>query len=260
MHFSEFYDVMNTTGISCIEFSVRDSEKYTNCFTGVNINGRKLEFYIVDDTCDFYQGYDSLNEMVTSPFFDGKSLMVIWDMIDIKFINGVPEKDFNAETDVTNIYMLLKEKGDVILQYKPTKIDIFIYIFKYLFSTCLVMLVPFFLLAIFNIMNWRGMYFFSGIILFCLVLTSYVAVKANSNTEYIITTKSIEKIMGVMVYVIPYSNIRKIKLHRSLINKNKGTIKIYVKQGLSINYHLERINNPKEIYNLILTLMKENSY
>lgn len=58
--------------------------------------------------------------------------------------------------------------------------------------------------------------------------------------------------MGAMVFQTTYSNIKKIKVKHSWFCKNKGTVKIYVKKGLSLNYHLEGLNNVDEIYQAIL--------
>ena len=58
------------------------------------------------------------------------------------------------------------------------------------------------------------------------------------------------------------NNIRqykKIKVKKSIFNKGYGTIKLYVKKGLSLNYHIEDIPNPEEIYNLIVENIKTNS-
>lgn len=53
--------------------------------------------------------------------------------------------------------------------------------------------------------------------------------------------------------------IKKVKLRKSILNKGYGTIKLYVKKGLSLNYHIEDIPNPEEIYNLIMENIKINS-
>ena len=48
------------------------------------------------------------------------------------------------------------------------------------------------------------------------------------------------------------------KLRKSILNKGYGTIKIYVKKGISSNYYLENISNPEEIYNIIMINIQQN--
>ena len=42
------------------------------------------------------------------------------------------------------------------------------------------------------------------------------------------------------------------------LNKGYGTIKIYVKKGISLNYYLENIPNPEEVYNIIMINIQQN--
>ena len=54
----------------------------------------------------------------------------------------------------------------------------------------------------------------------------------------------------------PLSNIAGVDIK---FDKGYGTIKVYVKKGLSLNYHIKDIPNPEEVYNLIMENIKTNS-
>ena len=75
--------------------------------------------------------------------------------------------------------------------------------------------------------------------------------------NYQITTKRIFTFNGLSCETT-YDNIKKVKLRKSILNKSYGTIKIYVKKGISLNYYLESIPNAEEIYNIIMINIRRN--
>jgi hypothetical protein len=55
-----------------------------------------------------------------------------------------------------------------------------------------------------------------------------------------------------------YDNIRRVKLRKSIFNKNRGTVKLYLKKGLSMNYSLEMVPELEKVYQLILNNLRSN--
>ena len=52
-------------------------------------------------------------------------------------------------------------------------------------------------------------------------------------------------------------NVKRVKLKRSLFHRNVGTVKLYLKKGLSMNYHLQWVPDCDKVYALILANMKK---
>jgi hypothetical protein len=53
-----------------------------------------------------------------------------------------------------------------------------------------------------------------------------------------------------------FTDIENIKLCRSVLNKNKGTIKFKVKKGFNANYQFAQIDDIDRVYELLLSLWK----
>ena len=94
--------------------------------------------------------------------------------------------------------------------------------------------------------------------LLALIIGIIIMLRDRVCVNYNITTKRIFTFNGLSCETI-YDNIKKVKFRKSIFNKDYGTIKLYVKKGLSLNYHIEDIPNPEEIYNLIVENIKINS-
>lgn len=108
------------------------------------------------------------------------------------------------------------------------------------------------LFPVFGVANWYIVLFVFGCSLIAVISGVIALLKNRVSFNYIVTDKKIMVFKGFAVET-SYKNIKKVKLKKSLFNKNTGNIKIYVNKGLSINFHILSIPNPENIYNLILT-------
>ena len=83
------------------------------------------------------------------------------------------------------------------------------------------------------------------------MLAFFVSLKNRVVYNYAITDKRIIVYKGIEVETT-YDNIKKIKLKKFRFKKGYGTIKIYVKKGLSLNYHIVNVPEVKNVYSIIL--------
>lgn len=88
------YDVMQYTACIEIEFVVEDSPKYTSCWLGKTcaVGGVKLSkesywYGLLPDASQAYD-FDSFDDFISAPIFDGKNIHEIWDSIVIYTIDG----------------------------------------------------------------------------------------------------------------------------------------------------------------------------
>lgn len=152
---------------------------------------------------------------------------------------------------LTHLEIYASEK--VLWSYKPSLKQVAVY-----YLSIMVWPLAFFMLfsivmALTHAANWNIVLFFGVICLITLIIALPAGMKQNKNLEYTITDKRIMKEMGVMLFEADKSNITKIKIKKSLFNKNNGAVKIYVKKGLSLNYHLEGITNIHEVSEILKT-------
>lgn len=65
-------------------FSVDDSDKYQHSWMGVSNKNDVLSFWygLTKNGCEAYD-YNSFDEMLNAPVFEGKRLNEIWDKVDI---------------------------------------------------------------------------------------------------------------------------------------------------------------------------------
>lgn len=108
------------------------------------------------------------------------------------------------------------------------------------------------LLLIFANVHWiLCMVLFFAFSLLILIIAIFASFKEKKR-RYIITATKIYYFIGnVLNLSLDISQIKVIKLYRSLTKKSVGTIKIRQKSGLNFGYGLIAVNDAEKVYNLI---------
>ena len=245
MTFEEYYQTMKEHGICELFFLYNDKE----CRVFMEIHGFSLYYSMFNGETNVF--FNDLDELVTANFFDGKSLKDIWNEIEIIAIDGVSEKEYDAETCSFNYVKYLQEQGDLLWSGSLGVKRSFFLQLKYACFGLLLVTVPWVLFPILQLSNWNIMILVGGCAVFSLVIASIALLKNRLDINYTVTTKKIFAFKGLSVSTT-YDNIKRVKLKKSIFNKKRGTIKIYPKKGLSLNYHFEWIEEPEKVYALIL--------
>lgn len=249
MTYELFLNLMKTEGFGNFSFLVSDSQGTISCSLGVAIYEYKLMYWILVGN-DIHQ-YEQLDAMLEAPVFFDKKIKDAWDSFEIISINEQLEEDYLSANDHFNIYEYQTKLGQLIWEYKPSVYQIYLYMIKIALIPLLSLnLIPLIIVLTGNA-NWFLMIFFGSITLLTFILFLIFGVRKNLNLHYYATDKGIYKEMGVMNYFAELANIKRLKLRRSIFNKNNGSIKVYVKKGLSLNYHLEGIKNIDDHFKIV---------
>lgn len=157
-------------------------------------------------------------------------------------------KNYNSDS-----YRYHKEPNNIIWEYILTRFETFLYMMKYIIIVPISVVLLSCLMPISGITNWNFMWLSSGCSTLALLI-SILAIWLNGYTiSYFITDKGIGAVKG-LYRECSFENIKKIKIRRSLFNKNKGSIKFKLHKGFSYNFNFDHIDNYKEAYEII----KEN--
>ena len=135
-------------------------------------------------------------------------------------------------------------------EYSSSKKQGLLYSLKFVGMGVLPLPILSMLLPIFGVSNWYIVLFVGGAALLALGIAALALWKNGVCLYYLITDKRIVVQKGA-AYETVYGNIKSVKLKKSKLRKNTGTVKIYVKKGWSVNYHIVGIPNPEEVYELI---------
>lgn len=252
MRFEEYCKIMKEHGIG--EFLFLYDKK------GCSIMMEILDFSFNYSICfgDEFYNSDDFDEIVSCKYLSiGKTLQEIWDEIEILSIDGVPENDYDVQTCSYNYVARLKQMGELQWSYSHSVKKSFFMQLRYMILGVLILPVLSILIPLFGIGNWNTVLLFGIFALLALLICIIIMLRDRVCVNYNITTKRIFTFNGLSCETT-YDNIKKVKFRKSIFNKGYGTIKLYVKKGLSLNYHIEDIPNPEEIYNLIMENMKEN--
>ena len=252
MRFEEYCKIMKEHGIG--EFLFLYDKK------GCSIMMEILDFSFNYSICfgDEFYNSDDFDEIVSCKYLSiGKTLQEIWDEIEILSIDGVPENDYDVQTCSYNYVARLKQMGELQWSYSHSVKKSFFMQLRYMILGVLILPVLSILIPLFGIGNWNTVLLFGIFALLALLIGIIIMLRDRVCVNYNITTKRIFTFNGLSCETT-YDNIKKVKFRKSIFNKGYGTIKLYVKKGLSLNYHIEDIPNPEEIYNLIMENMKEN--
>ncbi len=250
MTFAQYYQIMKEHGIGEVFFLYNDIQ----CSVFMGIKGLNLYYNIYNGKT--VVSFDNLDDLVFTRCFAGKSLKDIWNEVELIEIDGVNSAEYDVHTCSFDYITYLKEQGE--LQWSCSlgvKKSFFLQV-KYAVLGVLLFLLPMMLFPIFNLSNWNILILYGCIAAFALSISGVALWKNKLDISYQITTKKIFVDKGMSLSTT-YDNIKKVKLKKSIFNKNKGTVKLYLKKGLSINYSLEGISDCSKVYKMILGNLKK---
>jgi len=249
MTFAEYYQTMKEHGIGEIFFLYNNKQ----CSVSMGMKGLNLHYRIYNG--ETVTSFDDLDDLVLAICFAGKNLKDIWEEIKLLEIDGVTPEEYDVDTCSFHYITCLKEQGEVQWSCSLGVIKSFLLQLKYVALGMLFVLLPMTLFPILNLSNWNILILFGGVATFTLIIASLALWKNKLDVSYQITTKKIFVNKGIMLSTT-YDNIKKVKLRKSIFNKNRGTVKFYLKKGLSINYSFEGIVDCERVYQIILENMK----
>ena len=253
MLFEEYYKIMKEHGIGEFLFLYNGKE----CSILMDVMDFSLN-YSISFGEEFYSS-DDFDEIVSGKYLSiGKTLKEIWGEIEILSIDGVSENDYDEQTCSYNYVERLKQMGELQWSYSHSFKKSFLMHLKYMILGVLILPILSTIIPFIGIGNWNTVFLFGLFSVFALIVGIPVRLGNRVCVTYNITTKRI-LIFNGLSYETTYDNIKKIKVRKSIFNKGYGTIKLYVKNGLSLNYYIEDVPNPEEIYNLIVENIKTNS-
>ena len=163
-------------------------------------------------------------------------------------------EEYDVETCSFDYVSFLREQGKLQWSYSLGVKRSFFLQLKYALFGVLLVIIPMLLFPLLGLSNWKILYLLGGASAFALIVASLALWKNKLNVSYQITTKKIFVYKGISLSTT-YDNIRRVKLRKSIFNKNRGTVKLYLKKGLSVNYRLEGITDCERVYKIILENM-----
>lgn len=255
MKFETYLDIMQNHGMREMVFTFRGEEFCI--YEEFNTNGcGNLTFSLItpksinEGGCDY--DFDDINELVEAKVFDNRSLREIWDEIEIICLDGGSETEYDPEEFSFNFAQAVNDFGEIQWKYYLSVKKSFLYQLKYCVLSILIFPILFFtLFPILGILNWWNTVAFLACMIIVLGTFIIALLRTRNCFGYIVTDKMIIVNKGFTAETT-YDNIRKVKLKKSLFNKNIGTIKVYVKKGLSVKFNILSIPEPDNVYNLIL--------
>lgn len=253
MRFCEYYKIMKEHGIGELFFLYNDIEG--------SISTENFDFtinYSISFDGNFYNS-DNLDEIVFSKYlFNGKTLEDVWDELEILSIDGVSLNDYDCKTCSYDYVERLKQNGELQWSYYHSTKKSFLMTLRYIILGAVVLPVLSVLIPLFKLGNWNVVLFVSFFAIVALFIGVVATLLNGISINYQITTKKIFFFTGVR-FETKYDNIKKVKLKKSFFKKGYGTIKLYLKKGISLNYRIEYVPDIEEVYNLIMKNLKENT-
>lgn len=250
MTFAEYSRIMKEHGIGELFFLYKDKQ----CSISMGIQELNIYYAIYNgETSSFF---DNLEALFYTEKFEGKTLEAIWSEVVILEIDGVSLEEYDVDTCSFNYIKYLEEQGELLWSCSLGVKKSFLVQLKYVFVGMMLFLFPLMLFPILNLSNWNIMFLFGGVAAFTLIISSLALWKNKLDISYQITTKKIFVDKGISLSTT-YDNIKKVKLKKSIFNKNIGTVKLYLKKGLSVNYSLEGISDCSKVYKRVLENLKK---
>ena len=250
MTFAEYSRIMKEHGIGELFFLHKDKQ----CSISMGIQELNIYYAIYNgETSSFF---DNLEALFYTEKFEGKTLEAIWSEVVILEIDGVSLEEYDVDTCSFNYIKYLEEQGELLWSCSLGVKKSFLVQLKYVFVGMMLFLFPLMLCPILNLSNWNIMFLFGGVAAFTLIISSLAVWKNKLDISYQITTKKIFVDKGISLSTT-YDNIKKVKLKKSIFNKNIGTVKLYLKKGLSVNYSLEGISDCSKVYKMVLENLKK---
>lgn len=252
MLFKEYYKIMKEHGIGELSFLYKDKQ----CSIFMKVENFALNYYLSFGE-DFYSSND-LDEVVSLKHLSiGKTLEEIWDEIEILSIDGILENDYNVQKHSYNYVERLNQMGEVQWSFFHSDKKSFLLWFRYIILGVLILPILSTLIPLFGIGSWNVVLIFGLFAVLALIVAIIAGLRDRVCVNYQITTKRIFIFNG-RSFETSYDNVKKVRLKKSIFNKGYGTIKLYVKKGLSLNYRLESIPKLEEVYSLIMANVQQN--
>ena len=255
MTFEQYYQIMKTHGVCEFEFHFDGAE----CELNIEICDLRLVYNLSANLCDknCWVSFDDLDACVSAPVFTGdRCLRDIWDEIEIRLVDGVSVEYYDAEICSFNFVQYLADQGELLWSCHLGAKQTFWREFRVACLACvfwtLVLSLPF---PLTGLSNWNILYLTGGCAVLSLIIAAIALLRNRRDIEYHITTKKVFIYNGLTLET-EFGNIKKVKMRRSLFNKNRGTIKLKLKKGCSFNCLLEGIPEVDQVYNLILEKMQ----
>ena len=250
MTFAEYSHIMKEHGIGELFFLYNDKQ----CSIFMHIQGLNIYYAICNGETTTY--FDNLDALFYTEKFEGKTLESIWSEVEILEIDGVSLEEYNVDICSFNYIKYLEEQGELQWSCSLGVKNSFLIQLRYVFMGMILFLFPLMLFPILNLSNWNIMFLFGGVAALTLITSSLALWKNKLDISYQFTTKKIFVNKGMSLSTT-YDNIKKVKIKRSIFNKNIGTVKLYLKKGLSIDYSLEGIPDCSKVYKMILENLKK---
>lgn len=246
MTFEQYYQIMKTHGI-CDFFFQFDG---TECAVMIGIHNFQLVYIL--SAKGHQESFNDLDACVSAPIFSGnRCLQEIWDEIEIIAIDDVPADEYDAETCSINYVQYIADQGELLWSCQLGTKRSFWVQWKYAMLGAWILPILSILFPLTGNSNWNVLFLTGGCAIFTLVIAAIVLLQHPLDINYQITTKKVFIFNGLSLNA-EFSNIKKVKMRRSLFNKKRGTIKLKLKKGRSLNYVLEDIPEVDQVYNLIL--------
>ena len=266
MKFSEYCEIMQTRKIQDMFFLYNGKEYIVgvdpdNFLAYVQGEPLKVVYYVEYENAVF----DSFDELLQAPVFEGNTLEEIWQEIEYFTFEDKSEQDFIAQLDCSTTFeeemesrkqVYLEENG--VEQWSHTLTDRQSYWYRFKFAAIGAFILPV-LLQIFPILgvaNWYFELLLGGVLILSFIIAAIAMLHAPVTICYIVTDKLIKTFNGIECQTV-YGNIRKITMRKYRRKSGYGRIQIYVKKGLSINFRMVHVPDVEAVYQLLMDNWKK---
>lgn len=190
-------------------------------------------------------------------FYEDVSSDGFWSWEDLSGIsyfdtieNAKKEATIYLQNYITELYRFYGQPYNILWQYETTKFQTWVYMMKFGIIGPVIIILLSCILPLCGESNWNILWLSGGCSLFAMIVASILVLTGYNPITYEVTDKGIITCKGIY-HECSYDNIKNIKLKRSMFNKNKGSIKLKLHKGSSINYNFDNIENPEEVYKII---------
>ena len=180
-------------------------------------------------------------------FYEDVSSDGFWSWEDLSGIsyfdtieNAKKEATIYLQNYITELYRFYGQPYNILWQYETTKFQTWVYMMKFGIIGPVIIILLSCILPLCGESNWNILWLSGGCSLFAMIVASILVLTGYNPITYEVTDKGIITCKGIY-HECSYDNIKNIKLKRSMFNKNKGSIKLKLHKGSSINYNFDNI-------------------
>lgn len=244
MTFDTYYDIMKNHGIGELFFQFAGKD----CAVFMELHNLQLIYVL--SAGEKWESFDDLDKCVSAPVFgSGQCLRQIWNEIEILAVDGVSPEEYDTECSF-DLVQYRKDQGELLWSCNLGRQRSFWVQMKYAALGAWILPVLSILYPLTGNSNWYLLYLTFGVGIFTLLLAAFFLYRNHLDINYQITTKKIFVFNGLHRST-DFENIRSVKLRRNLLRKDRGTIRLKLKKGLSLNYLLENIPDVDRVYQLL---------